>query len=333
MYKEIGSEFWDIPVQDKENLVFSNDTKWFVSGRTALDFIIKDIKKKKDVKTVLLPSWCCESMIKPFIDNNIEADFYPVIFDEELKIQINKKADILLRIDYFGYKQNIPSFKGTIIDDVTHSIFRNDITNTNYVFGSLRKWAGFKTGGLAYCKDGFGYEANLKDCSEYYYLRNKAMNEKRQYIGNEIDEKQFLNIYNEAEEMLDNLYECAGNNNDIQSAKHLDVEYIKNKRKENAKRLLNDLKQYAMFKEIKDDDCPLFVPILLEDRDGLRKYLINNNIYCPIHWPISNLHKLSKEEKYIYDHELSIVCDQRYDIEDMNKICDCINKYMNGEIC
>ena len=333
MHKEIGSEFYNIPIQDKDNLVFSGDTKWFVSGRAALDFIIKDIKKKKIVKTALLPSWCCESMIKPFINNNIVVDFYSVIYDEELKVEINKEADILLRIDYFGYKQQIPSFEGIIIDDITHSIFRNDRINSNYVFGSLRKWAGFKTGGFAYCKDSFKYEADLKDCSKYYYLRKKAMNEKLQYINSKIKDKQFLSIYSEAEEMLDNLYECAGSNDDILSAKHLDIEYIKNKRKENAKKLLYDLKQYAIFKDINDEDCPLFVPILIEDRDGLRKYLIDNNIYCPIHWPISKLHSLSEKEKYIYDHELSIVCDQRYDIEDMNKICKYINKYMNGEIC
>ena len=65
--KEIGSEFYDIPILDRDNLIFNDETKWFVSGRAALDFVIKDIKSKREVKTVSLPSWCCDSMISPLI--------------------------------------------------------------------------------------------------------------------------------------------------------------------------------------------------------------------------------------------------------------------------
>ena len=78
---------------------------------------------------------------------------------------------------------------------------------------------------------------------------------------------------------------------------------------------------------MKENDCPLFVPILVENRNELRKYLISKNIYCPVHWPISSLHKLSDEERYIYDHEISLVCDQRYNLEDMDYICECIKEF------
>ena len=330
MNKEIGGDFYNIPLQDEDNLVFPNDTKWFVSGRAALDYIIKDIKSKNNVKTIAMPSWCCESMVEPFINNNIEVKFYPVTYDKELTINNSIEADILFRIDYFGYRQNIKEFNGIIIDDITHSIFSNPNRDGDYTFGSLRKWAGFKTGGFAYSKS-FSLLEELEEPKDYIELRTKAIEYKQKYLNDEIDDKGYLDIYKEAEEKLDFLYGYKGFDEDIENARHLDIKSIKEKRIANAEVLLETVGEYAIFKNIQEDDCPMFVPILIENRDALRKYLIENNIYCPIHWPISNLHKLSEEEKYIYDHELSLVCDQRYDIDDMQRTCELFKKFLNGE--
>ena len=69
---------------------------------------------------------------------------------------------------------------------------------------------------------------------------------------------------------------------------------------------------------IKDGDCPIFVPILINERDSVRKSLIENSIYLPIHWP--SFEGVSND---IVNKELSLVCDQRYK-EDV--IEDYINK-------
>ena len=68
-----------------------------------------------------------------------------------------------------------------------------------------------------------------------------------------------------------------------------------------------------------DIDCPLFVPLLLESkkRDALRNYLRDKNIYCPIHWSIEPEHRLTSLTADLYKREISIVCDQRYDENDM----------------
>ena len=72
--REIGSEFWCVPTGESEN-IFPNDTKWFISGRSALQAIIQE----NDFKTVWMPDWCCESMLRPFGDAGINIKFYPVI--------------------------------------------------------------------------------------------------------------------------------------------------------------------------------------------------------------------------------------------------------------
>lgn len=329
--KEIGSEFWDIPVSINDNVFFIEDYEWFISGRAALDFIIKDILTKKPVKKIAVPSWCCDTMLSPIINNNLEYEFYPVIIkDNKLYKNLNNiNADILLNLDYFGYRNNDDiNFDGIVINDVTHSLF-TETKEYDYTFGSLRKWAGFKTGGFAYCKDKFVITNNGVVNDEYVYLRKEAMKQKEIYISGISNDKQYLDLFKKAENQLENAFDYKSSKEDINDAKHFNVGLIKEKRKENAECLLNELKEYAIFKDIKENDCPLFVPIIVPNgkRDELRKYLIENNVYCPIHWPLTSLHKLDNEELFIYNNELSIVCDQRYDKEDMSYVSKLIKDF------
>ena len=56
MRKEIGSEFWNVPVNLKANTLLPEYARLFISGRAALRYIIKDIMLKKKVQTIGLPS-------------------------------------------------------------------------------------------------------------------------------------------------------------------------------------------------------------------------------------------------------------------------------------
>ena len=88
-----------------------------------------------------------------------------------------------------------------------------------------------------------------------------------------------------------------------------------------------------IFREMKDTDCPMFVPIFVPDgkRDELRRYLIRNEIYCPVHWPVSEYHVLDEKTKEIYDNELSLVCDQRYNEKDMKRMIDTIRVFWKSD--
>lgn len=104
---------------------------------------------------------------------------------------------------------------------------------------------------------------------------------------------------------------CAGHYDDIYAANYLDIDFIRDKRRSNAEVIINKIG--CMF-ELKEQDCPLFVPIITEKLNMLRKYLIDHQVYCPVHWPRNSLG----------NKELSLICDQRYDIEDMEYICSLI---------
>ncbi|MEG1781527.1 MAG: hypothetical protein RR242_09510, partial [Clostridium sp.] len=121
---------------------------------------------------------------------------------------------------------------------------------------------------------------------------------------------------------------------DLERIKELDIEFLRKKRRENAKVLLQILSELAFFPNLEQNDCPLFVPISVPygKRDALKQYLITQQIYCPGHWPVSQLHTLTAQTKFIYESELSIVCDQRYDIEDMKRISNEITTFLKQEI-
>ena len=90
----------------------------------------------------------------------------------------------------------------------------------------------------------------------------------------------------------------------------------------------------ALFPRLGERDCPLFVPILVPGgrRDALRRFLIEQDIYCPVHWPTSSFHRLTEVERRVYDEELSLVCDQRYGETDMERVLQAVEEFFGGEL-
>lgn len=340
--REIGSEFWDVPITEENNAIFNNDMDWYISGRSALRAIIEDIRKKKNVQTVAIPSWCCHTMVKPFIDEGIEAHFYPIYWRNSLIQEISLDSDVLFLMDYFGYAGEQPElngYKGVVIRDVTHSIFSEKHSDADYYFGSLRKWCGVWTGGYAWRKDGHRLDMGMQRerCAENQYtvLREKAMLQKSEYINGQRSDKGYLMRYGEAERVLDSVGIAPAVDRDVQLTRRLDADGLKSRRRANAEVLRQAFSDWLIFRDMKDKDCPLFVPVLVPNgkRDSLRRYLIENEIYCPVHWPISECHRLDEREQFIYNNELSLVCDQRYTEEDMSRIVETINEFMEGVRC
>lgn len=352
MKKEIGSEFWTVEqTAEKQHLfnAFERNQRFFLSGRTALDFLIKNIKAKKPIGKAYLPSYCCHSMIQPFLANDIEVIFYNVLIEENrltIKVDPNIECDLFYSIQYFGFVdeqlddfiKKIKQQGKLIVEDATHSLFTAKAfhTEADYVFASLRKWTGLPGGALVWSKETLGDPASKIDPNKAYIeKREAAYRLKRRYIEGELIEKNtFLTLFDEAEQILDKDYRgyCCGQEIKEQ-IEYLDIVKIKNKRQENAAFLCEKLRFCKdielLYKAVKQDTCPLFVPIIVKkhQRDPLRVFLIQQNIYCPIHWPISPMHKLNVGTEALYKNTLSLVCDQRYDIEDMALIVNAIIQF------
>ena len=339
---EIGSEFWEADS-------LTGRKKYFLSGRTALEYIIRDILEDYRIESVLLPGYCCHTMIEPFSRHGISVRFYDVFYDKSrglcADIPERQNNEIFYYMTYFGFSNisgvnmnEIRKAYDVIIEDKTHSWLENGLESyADYTYASYRKWTGFY--GIAEANKRVG---NFKPIEggigeTYSKMRKTAMFMKKRYIEAGTDNKElFLARFDEAEAFLEKDYvgyipteEC------LLQLVNTDFEFIKGRRRRNADILLWGLSGMRsctlLHKSRNEDDTPLFVPILVNgNRDALRKYLIDNQVYCPVHWPLSDYHRrLSERGKIIYEEELSLVCDQRYGEEDMEKVVKLIRDYFN----
>lgn len=167
-YRELGSDFWLDNLQDEDNSIF------VLSGRTAIDLILQDIyAMDRDARRVYMPAWCCDSMLQPFVDRDIDIKMYNIRYENGslvYDIEETFDVDIFYVTNYFGYDNTlsvdtIMHFKqrgATIVYDRTHSLLReNDAIEgiADYTFYSIRKWLGVICG--AYLKKNQAFLTNL----------------------------------------------------------------------------------------------------------------------------------------------------------------------------
>ena len=335
--REIGSEFW---LEREPAAVPQRDGCYVLSGRTAIDLIIQDIAKRRAVRSVYMPAWGCDSMFAPFSHRNIRVDFYDVRFDGQIKCHTDNtdSTDIFYVTNYFGYENTLPieivkkvkEKEAIILYDRTHSfLMDNDpyLELADYSFASIRKWMGVVSGAVVY---------GVKDCQlkPYPYLecKEKAMRMKKAFIEGDtsIDKQTFLNLYGEFGHHLAEDYQNY-EMDDLSYAlyKTEDFAAMRQKRRENAKYLHEHLQGVRFLGELTDNSVPLFVPVFFdttEQRNAIRKKLIEAQIYCPIHWPKPAQIPADFAVNKIYDTELSLICDQRYDLSDMQRIVETIKQ-------
>lgn len=340
MRKEIGSEFWNCHSAGVQMEIWKcreGDWRYYLSGRTALYSIIEDILLNRPARRAYLPSYCCHTMVIPFTRLGIQVDFYPVVptpVGIVCRIDPEHRCDIILTMDYFGFAGQRAALPDAIhIHDTTHSMLSFPAyPNTDYIYGSMRKWGA--VAGAAYaCKCGGIFQTPPPSTQNlpYLALRNAGYQKKSAYMaGVPIKKSAFLTDFSSAEALLgsDFIGYCA-NEASLREAALLHLH--RQRRRQNAALLLDALRAHSLlrpaFPILQENDVPLFVPLLVQDglRDRLKQHLIAQDIYPPVHWPIHS--GISDEGALLYRQELSLPCDQRYDEGDMERILNAIQHF------
>src|SRR5699024_2694708 len=151
--------------------------------------------RKRNVKRVYMPSYCCNSMLQPFLNQHkLEILFYQVdVKDGKLcyEIEFDNDVDLFFALNYFGIDESIDPFierfkqmGAVIIEDITHRLLSNHSHNkhSDYLVASLRKWFAIPTGGLLVAKDGFISLRPDKDSSELVSKQIEGMKLKTRYL-------------------------------------------------------------------------------------------------------------------------------------------------------
>ena len=328
---ELGSEFWGAPLQEKEGICRTGNIQYVLSGRTALDLIGQNLAAERHVRSICLPAYCCDSMIVPFRHLGLEIRFYdvqPVSGGLSRLLREDHGCDAVLLLDYFGFSQEETALlaerehargRAVILDRVQslYSESRAEVFS-DYTAVSWRKWF-FSCAGAAIKRTGeWKVRPEKEPLREYVRLRREGAEKKAAFIsGASLDKQIFLDSFGAAEDLLDQDFK--GYKADPDSMKdlgYLDVPFLKERRRENAEILYQGLSELdsplisPLFAKPGNKDVPLFVPVLVRDlhRSSLRSYLIQNQIYCPVHWPDPGTGGGAE----LYAEELSLLCDQRY---------------------
>ena len=350
-YREIGSYFWleNVP---KESNVTSNldwlpnmtDTAYTISGRAAIDIAIRDLLANRLVREVYVPSYCCISMLQPFTDHGIGIKFYSVSYENgrfNYTFEKNNSCDLILTMSYFGLEtttervfiRDMHERGAIVIEDITHSLLRNDSCSDycDYAIASLRKWFPIPAGGWVGKRSGMLMQKPNIESDNAVAGKIEGMKEKYAYLsGTAKDKENFLVLQSKFDTdliHLDRLLKI--DNTSMTILSQTDCVYVAEKRRANARIMMDGLKDLdgtilSLPHIDMDGDVPLFLPVFLgnEDRDSLRAYLIGQGIYCPVHWP-----EVMGAPRGIRENELSLICDQRYSICDMDSIVFYIHKW------
>ena len=329
----IGGEF-QIAVTDilnAQNRHFdAPDVYAYSSGRAALYQILKYLKQEKGIIHILLPDYLCSSVLVPIKDLGLEYSFYPI--DEQLELiesefsKRYKNYTAVLLINYFGLKDlssQIKSIRGIdenaiiIEDDVqAYYEFKKPLGGVDFKFTSLRKTFAVPDGGLVKTKF---HLPNVTTPNTFGQYKAAAALLKSMREGN-FNDQIYLELFEKGESLIDSEQECGISQIAEKLYSFMNEEHVKVRRLNNARYLMGELEKISVkpILPLDDDHVPLFIPIILENRDIVRKAMFQNEIFCPVHWPLDGMNV--KRGEQMFREELSLIIDQRYGRKEMDEI-------------
>lgn len=343
---ELGSEFWNVPQCDIAAALPDENTQFVLSGRTALELVARDLITERKIRSVCLPAYCCDSMLFPFQRAGLELRFYDVVPSDDGVQRLlpeNHGCDAVLLLDYFGFSQKETAAlaerehdRGTaIILDCVQSLYsESDAAQyADYSVTSWRKWF-FSCAAAAKKHDGeWLVQPTVPANKQYVSLRKEAAEKKAAYLTQGRGDKQaFLDAFAQAEELLDTDFsDYAADLESVNALCGLDIPFLKQRRRENASVIyealvaLDNQQIRPLFPQMGVNDTPLFVPVLVNPaiRTELRRFLIRNQVYSPIHWPDAQ----TGGGAVLYASEMSLLCDQRYTTADIEKEMNLIKEF------
>ena len=303
-----------------------SDSFLFSSGRSALKAILEFISRVKP-KIIYIPYYICPSVVSTCMQAGYTIKFYELDNDFLFPIddleKINKNAT-LLTVNYFGFvddnniikkiKKDRPDI--TIISDQVQSFWTYKNTCADFSFTSLRKHFATPDGALVFSKNGNWRPDKQIETNNFYWPKLMASLLKFQKDNDEI----YLKLFEEGEKLLD------AESKITQGSKYAkyfftnaNLDLIRKRRLRNTKRVYelgNKIGLNFVFR-YNEKTVPLSVPVFIKNRDEVRKKLFNKNIFLPVHWPINQFNEKSKISKKLAKNSISLVIDQRYNLNHM----------------
>lgn len=319
--KEYGGYF-GLELPEKEEIfseILEKDKLRVNCGRAALYYAVKGYKR------VYMPYFNCINSVEPVHQADVEVSFY-YLSDELTPLNVNPgEKDAVVWINYYGNASTetigkvMGAFENLIIDNCqalfSPPILREKVKNIY----SVRKFLGTSDGGYLIGKgledieppESFSSDASLFLLKTIEYGTNNVYPE---------------NLKNE-QRLQKNISGMSKLTKRILSS--IDYDFIKRRRKANLLRIHENLGSLNEFKVNLNSDTHMHYPLLIL-KDGLRKRLLNQRIYCPTLWRhVPEQCRYACPETTLSEYMLLLPIDQRYNLADIDDISEIVWRAYN----
>ena len=309
-------------------------------GQSSLNFIVKNLQLKDD-EIILLPSYLCPTIVQNLDRHHARYHFYAVNLDlsinlRDLADKIDKnKVKAVFFIDYFGFyhhaetKEYLKSLKEKnilLIEDAAQMLWLEEKEFIgDYTFNSYRKFLPID-GSIVLSDHTETYEGKA---DAYYAFMNEGRMKITSYVkyglGNVED---FVSLFSKADEVYGKSTEINGMMEiSRQLLNKLDIDHIGLVRRRNYVYLFDRLSEIEHITPLFDknrlgDQIPIGLPVLIKDRDRVRKELRSKAIFCPAHWPLLGekwIHEY-KDSVTLAENLMTLPIDVRYEGEDLDRL-------------
>lgn len=307
------------------------------TARSGLALVVEQLRPGR----VWMPSYLCEVMLKAVASSTVR--WYAI--DSKLRIASHKwtrevrPQDLVVFIDYFGFPtdadlvQAVKERQAWVLEDACQALL-SAVTSplSDFVLYSPRKFLGVPDGGIVIMNNReLPLPDQLPGPPPEWWLRAVHASVLRHEFDRFGGERGWHDLFGQVE-AGGPIRPCRMSElSQLLLKYHFDYRSIADRRKTNYQTLLQMLGEYALFGELPEGVVPLGFPVRLGNRDEVRRQLFEEKIYPPVHWIIEGAvpkafdgsHKLSKQI-------LTLVCDQRYDSSDMERMARVISERARG---
>ena len=285
------------------------------TGRNCLEYILR----VRGYKKVYVPYYTCEAVMEPINILGIPYEYYHIDIHFEIRDRFAlKEGEALLYTNYFGLKQRYVELLAEkagsrLIVDNTQAFYAQHIQGID-TFYTCRKFFGVADGAYLYT-DKLLDEDFVQD--ESY--------DRMAHLLKRIDlsaEQGFVD-FRKVDDGLDNQPIRKMSKLTQRIMQSIDYDAAARKRRENYQMLHEELgEENNLVLSLEDDAVPMVYPFLASIK-GLREKLIENKIFVARYWPNVLDWTTDKDIENLLAYQMQpLPIDQRYSLDDMNRIID-----------
>lgn len=348
--REYGSEHPAVMLPDGyfETFQTFGHCTWLRSGREALRLVALNIKGNKQDSIILMPAYCCHSMVDPFKKAGWKVSYYRL--NEDLTVDMDYMIHLLatvsptavLTMNFYGSastKDAVSYIKSgypdcLCIEDFSHCTFSlKDIYNpkVDFYVTSIRKSIGVCDGAVIISHKTLNEQWVEVGETEFVSARRECQMMKLQYNYSQMADKKNV-FFPELRRQEGELDEFSGVHRISETGeamlKTINGEMIRYARQNNMKHLLERLS--GKVKSVHGiercvEGAPFSFPIFVENRDEVQKKLAQKGVYAPVLWPIADeARAVCPVSAKMADKMLSLPIDQRYNYDDIEDIASIV---------